>query len=758
MKKIIFITLLLCSSIIFSQTSEGKISLAGNKYTIELQKKKGQKIRISFTNTTNENSAVNYDIDFARTESYFVEDIKSKLTRITKEVFVSNKLFTKYSMPWDSIRKFEYFLDSVKIDTSLIRKEFLEKTEIKDFTYSNLVNTFNNEEGGNKIKLLEGLLVKKISDGNYTLNLDGDIKSFKDEKGFDKLITATVADSNLVFRALFKESEYKKQVSKDFTTANRKILSKLYMEVLGKNKFIFLDNIKTQKGALYDVSSEHDGKEKYFVLQICKSALSDCRYSPKVSFDIQFSDLSSEIDSLTLKDTEDSISETTKQRIYDKLKIRNVSTRNKYVMAPITKERDSLISLIENAKTEYSGALKLNSNIPIYLRKYDKRGWFRNKYKGDEKLNDFVFQPKSATTRFFNNRIKEIVVVGDVVNKEAEVIKEDISINYSYSIPIRALNINTHSVGISNDKIVKDKRDLVNIRYDDLFNYYPYKNKYNSATKNAEYEIKVNDTVKIEQKQLLNYFTPIIFSDFLGLNSSSENGLLFAEGRARIPLWIRNFGKHTFISALRTDINVIISNGFSSDDRSITQASTVAFGSDVMKFHAFDLIKYANLNANISIDFYNYEMKGFSTDVSFGGGIRYYRSSLVHTQTNGGINGVDVITNDQVNALAPEVNVNFQIRPQTNFGADFNIAYSWINVRGSKENATIQLDSPNHRGMVRVNLDLYSKIDSEKSNGGIYARIGGFYQPNKKDFYPQIMVGYATNLSSFVNKFKKEEK
>ena len=58
--------------------------------------------------------------------------------------------------------------------------------------------------------------------------------------------------------------------------------------------------------------------------------------------------------------------------------------------------------------------------------------------------------------------------------------------------------------------------------------------------------------------------------------------------------------------------------------------------------------------------------------------------------------------------------------------------------------------------MFRLNLDLYSKVSPKTSNGGIYGRIGGFYHIETKDFYPQIMVGYATNLSSFINKFKKK--
>ena len=84
---------------------------------------------------------------------------------------------------------------------------------------------------------------------------------------------------------------------------------------------------------------------------------------------------------------------------------------------------------------------------------------------------------------------------------------------------------------------------------------------------------------------------------------------------------------------------------------------------------------------------------------------------------------------------------------------------NWLNSRGSVENLDILFNEENDndkKEVLRLQLNLYSKIDPDKSNGGVYARIGGFYHLGAKDFYPQILVGYATNLSSFVNKFAKK--
>ena len=52
--------------------------------------------------------------------------------------------------------------------------------------------------------------------------------------------------------------------------------------------------------------------------------------------------------------------------------------------------------------------------------------------------------------------------------------------------------------------------------------------------------------------------------------------------------------------------------------------------------------------------------------------------------------------------------------------------------------------------------NLYTKLNSKESNGGLYFRLGAFYDFNTYTVSPQIMVGYATNLTSFINKFQKK--
>ena len=77
--------------------------------------------------------------------------------------------------------------------------------------------------------------------------------------------------------------------------------------------------------------------------------------------------------------------------------------------------------------------------------------------------------------------------------------------------------------------------------------------------------------------------------------------------------------------------------------------------------------------------------------------------------------------------------------------------------RGSKSSKYDDFMIFNESKVLRGELNLFSKVNPDNSNGGIYARLGGSYDVDTQNFYPQIMVGYATNLSSFINKFSNKK-
>ncbi|MES2747356.1 MAG: hypothetical protein V4648_03195, partial [Bacteroidota bacterium] len=257
-----------------------------------------------------------------------------------------------------------------------------------------------------------------------------------------------------------------------------------------------------------------------------------------------------------------------------------------------------LIEQIENLETQYSGILKLNKEIPVYL--YVKPS---QKKKGEEvwlykKIDDVKFIVSDTTTyiRFFNNKVKDILIKGFLNNKMEQKFRV---MNVSYSFTLRSFNNTKHYLPISpND----NDANQYYININDLFEYDNSAKSWNYSVRNKEYAVEPGKAIKLEQRKLMDFFTGIIFTDVFGLNNKNTNNLLQAEARIKVPLWIYNFGYSTFLHSLSTDVNVSIYNGFDETGRYITDATPTLIGTDSTQVKSFtinnfDLIKYNNFNA-----------------------------------------------------------------------------------------------------------------------------------------------------------------
>jgi hypothetical protein len=750
MKNRIISTCLLFCCIHFCFAQKTQVKHLGNTFNIKVESSKNDKISIYITNETNANWAKNIQISNNITEAQFQKKLDTTFNLLINQYIFSSASIDRLSIgpknfiKTDSILKvdkklfFKDFIPNKKVLNKRF-KEALKYTSFKQFAESLDDNSFKN--------ITTAFTIKKEED-SYKLNET----IFKDEITFLSTLNklAIKETDKKVLDYFYSKEDIKKTLDTTLSDENSKKIADLYKSSLGKDPFIFVGNfIAEDSVTVYDIGIKQFAESNFFTLRFCGSNAVDCKYSIKIAFDVEVAKFKTIVAS-KLKDNKKLTEEET-LKLFLTCKDINTKIYQKTIKAPIQREFDSLINAIENAETKYSGVLKLNNRVNIYkMIKTNKKNLFGKKLKKEVKLES-SFIPKYATVRFFNNRANNIVVVGVLVNEEGKTVSKHVSVSFQNSIPIRSFNSSLNLISLNE----ANGNNIGYINYNEVFNYYPFEEKFNYSVKNNEYKVTAGDTIKIEQRKLADFFTPVIFSDILGLNPGSENGLIFAEGRARIPLWLHNFGKTSLIPALRTDINVSLYNGFDENSRSINQEGITPIETSTLNINPFDYVKYANINASISLDVINFELKGLATDISFGTGIRYYRAAFRYTQTN--TTGKDIVFNDQLNMLAPEVNVNFQIRPQTNFGADLNLSYSWLHARGTRENTTLTVPNTlDDKKMFRLNLDLYSKVSPKTSNGGIYARIGGFYHIETQDFYPQIMVGYATNLSSFINKFKKK--
>jgi hypothetical protein len=750
MKKKIISTCLLFCCIHFCFAQKAQIKHFGNTFNIKVESSENDKFNVYITNETYANWAKNIQISNGITESQFQKELDATFNILINQYIFSSASIDSLSVDKKSFKKADSIL---KVNKKLFFKDFIPnkdtlgekfKEALKYTSFKEFITSLDD----NSFKNITAAFTIKKEEGSYKLN----DTAFKDEIMLINTLNKIAVNETdkKILDYFYSIEDIKKTLDTTLTIENNKKIANLYKSSLGKDPFIFVGNfIAKDTETIYDISIKQFAKSNFFKLRFCGSDATDCKYSIKIAFDVEVAKFKTIIAS-QLKDNKNLTEEET-LKLFLTCKDLNTKNYQKTINAPIQREFDSLVNAIENAEKKYSGVLKLNNRANIYkIIKTEKKNWLGKKIKEEIKL-DNSFIPEYATVRLFNNRANNIVVVGVLVNEKGETVSEHVSVSFQNSIPMRSFNSSLNLISLNE----ANGKEIGFINYNEVFNYYPFEEKFNYSVKNNEYKVTAGDTIKIEQRKLADFFTPVIFSDILGLNPGSENGLIFAEGRARIPLWLHNFGKTSLLPALRTDINVTLYNGFDENSRSINQEGTTPIETSTLNINPFDYVKFANINASISLDIINLELKGLATDISFGTGIRYYRAAFKYTQTN--TTGKDIVFNDQLNMLAPEVSVNFQIRPQTNFGADLNLSYSWLHARGTRKNTTLTVPNTlDDKKMFRLNLDLYSKVSPNTSNGGVYGRIGGFYHVETKDFYPQIMVGYATNLSSFINKFKKK--
>lgn len=758
----------LCVLSVTAQETVIKLPNLMNEFTIKLSKNTNDGIDVQLIDSKNTSIIHFFKLDKDAATSKFTSNVFEKINKTTQSYFFklpNSELFLEIKNADLVGLDFDKFKEKMK-DEAFFCKFLASKTEYQNSTPPTTFQEYINQKipnNGNEASIFKSnnnFKIKKVENIiKLYLNNDEIIKDIQNEANFCsefKTYIFSSGNENIFKSTFFSDEDFNKIKSTNFNiTTNLTKLEEIYLKAIEKSDYSFINNyvlthITDNTTKDFAVSVKQNYKENYFLLKFCNDE-NECHIIQKMPYDIDKSEFEIKIKQKLLNSNY-KMSDIDMALLFSKIK----SFNEKKVVDEKTKEDkqklSELIEKIENLETQYSGVIKLNKTIRTYLNKKveDCNKLLKIKIckkKMIEQSEKFVI--KDAHLRFFNNKLKDVVIVGYLENNP------DIEfrvLNISYSIPMRSFNNSTQYLPISpNDD---DAKGLY-ININDVFDYDKLDSN-NYSVRNKEYNLNAGETIKIEERRLMDYFTAVIFSDFLGLNNNSTNALIQAEGRIKIPIWISNIKKKSIFNALSADVNATIYNGFDDSSRFIEPIEVITDG-DKTSFliNNFDYIKNNNINAGINLGLFNWEWKGLYTEFNFGYGLRYFRAGLRHTIVN---DGVDNVKTFQLNALSHELVANFEIRPQLNFGADLNFAFNWLNGRGATDDVTIIMNHDNNnddKSVLRVQLNLYSKLNPDKTNDGIYARIGGFYHFGAKDFFPQILVGYATNLSTFVNKFKK---
>lgn len=592
------------------------------------------------------------------------------------------------------------------------------------------------------------------------------------------------------------------------------------------NEYIMLGNASVN-GKVYSLKSKSEKFE--FSVQVCASQ-DNCKITQSFAKDVStatFADaiinfINTEFDSSVIDAAGKFVLRTGEKEFLESL----IKKRTEQELQILQEQKDDLqktLEVIDKGENQYSGKLVLNKDIPFVLKyptEASRTGL--GKLRKSKKIKYLTFeQRKKIALNNLNSELKTLEkkkkeagsntvevskyqaeinkVAADIVNKKAEqpLNKYKLSIidskvkffnNKATSIYIKAefheLDPNDSSKIISTQKLIflnnkfsvairwfnyygskvsatTDDGLVVEIDYNDVFDY-ESDQYYNYSVANDQISLSTvspdSSSSKVRQRSFFDYFTGIVYSDVLSFNTENSNSLLNAQAKLLVPLNLRNPGIWSFARQFTATANVALNNSFADSTRFIAIKDSV-------NFNHFDLLQKSNLQGKLEYQAINLEYKRLFMNISLGYSAAFYRTGLKYTLTSADSTGREITR--QLISLGHGPFINFEIRPQSNFGADLLVSFEDLNYNGpdtindrSFRDEIIEDRGHNHLGfkynLVNIEANFYWLTSKERS-GGVYAKIGSYYHTESHELFPQIMVGYATNLTSFVNRFKSDK-
>ncbi|MDO6598191.1 hypothetical protein Q4512_14805 [Oceanihabitans sp. 2_MG-2023] len=440
----------------------------------------------------------------------------------------------------------------------------------------------------------------------------------------------------------------------------------------------------------------------------------------------------------------------------------------KIILNKISNKKKSLRSLteiIDGEPAQYSGKITLNQTIP--LKRVDTSKCNGQTQNFLEENTTPKLHIEKAYINFFNNKASTIVLEGRVNNDSTEKVTV---VNNNFSVPIRFFN----NYG-SKNKFKTNKNICYELEYNDIFDFDSDQH-FNYSVANDELHFdKDNLEQQVRQRQFFDFFTAVLYTDVMAFDNNNSNSLVNAQAKLLLPLNQKNStigtANYTLFRQMIAEANIALYNGSNDTFRTIEISKN---STENGSFSNFDLLTKNNINGSLSVDVLSHEAKRFFSYISLGYQGAFYRTALKTSIINSG-DGDTAKDDENISSLISTSHgpyLNIEIRPQTNFGADVslslnNLSYSGANSIGDiniKE--TIVDNGVEHFGfqynVVNIKADFYWLTNPKKGKkGGVFARLGAYYHTQNYQVHPQLMVGYATNLTSFVNKFspnKEEDK
>ena len=757
MKTKLLTPLLFLSYFGFSQTTSVTLSLPNldNEFEIKLEKNVNEGLDAYIIDSKVKNVLHKLTFEKDSPISSFTKEVYKEINTTSNYFFKTADVVIKLSKPttgeFPTVGQFADGIASVSDAdfTKLVKAKTVFNNDPKTtfVDYLKKIATVDKEievfKGNTKFKF------RKVTSNKVDLYYDGTVTTIKDiktEDGFYKSFYDTYHTNTDIIKSILVTADLLKI---DYNTTSNTLKLEDFYKNAGdkKSDFDLIGNYSikktsdsTTKSYLVSIKKNLQENGGAYLLKFCNSG-HECKVSDLIPDSTEKTDFQETIKNFIKHDLLDSGYEMTDENstsLYNKIKTynntKNKEEENKDVMEAVKKA--------ENPEVSFSGIAILHDSAKLVP--LDGKG---------ENLDLLIH---GASIRFFNNRINTLSVDGHVKGDDPS--KTITFENVSNSIPFKYLNPDKGPKSYFLKVKVNDVQYKIDC--DDILDYTRKGADNNRSVKNKSYALTPKDSVKIESRNLFDYFTAIIFSDFLGVNDTGNNSLLVAEGRAVIPLEYTNRGNFNGPHYFEGYLNTSLYNGQEEGKNFVEWKSQAANGGNYDKIAMFEFYKKRNVEAGLNFGIFAIEWKGISTNIVLDYGVQFYRTRVRYIK-----DAINTTEDYQVYSIGHGPKIKFEIRPQVNFGADLNIGFMGYNYNGINSGANLNdelrhhviNDKPTFLNSFYILSNFYTKLNDKEKNNGLYFRLGAVYDFETSDVSPQIMVGYATNLTSFINKFKKKD-
>jgi hypothetical protein len=457
---------------------------------------------------------------------------------------------------------------------------------------------------------------------------------------------------------------------------------------------------------------------------------------------------------------------------------------NKHIQTNISSEEMEKLkdALSEFEKETIAGTLKsLGKEIPVY--NYDetkdtKRPKENPAYKHIQILKDTVYIVDTITVKTDYNRISLLQVEGhlkyyDTAKKDFVIADCDI-VNNQYSISFPGLNDKQYIVKLN----ILSFHSLW-INFGEILKYSPFNGSFSYMAANQEVKILPNGSKNVIKRKLSDYLSFRTFLDPLGFLGTNPNGFAQLEGDAILPLKYRGTKSRNWFPQATFNFNYIYNNSINSEPRiapaytfrnmtPLSEITTHLTDSNSRFVNNIDLVKYSYYQFNAKFSLYAHELKSFSSWLHFEGGIRVLGAKVDTTIGRG----------RTLHKLIPEVRLRLEIRPANIIGASVSVGLAWLGNSHQGSNSPLNINDISflYKSIYAIPHEVSIYASAGNNKGGLFFRYVGWLAYNQKlsesidatkfpataqfkktSYFPQILIGYSTNLSVLINKISKAQ-